>query len=60
MGKMKEHPKYNVLSVRVADQTKTRLVTSLGIRSMQQFIHDAITEKLKRESVMIAPDRYGC
>lgn len=48
MGRMKQHPKYNVLSCRVSDDTRKCISHALGGRSVQQFIHAAIEEKLAK------------
>ncbi|MDD5106071.1 MAG: hypothetical protein PHC49_10690 [Desulfuromonadaceae bacterium] len=45
---MKKHPKYNVLSCRVSDDTKHSISHALGGCSVQQFIHSAIEEKLAK------------
>ncbi|MDD5107588.1 MAG: hypothetical protein PHC49_18490 [Desulfuromonadaceae bacterium] len=47
---MKEHPKYNVLSCRVNDDTRKCISHALGGRSVQQFVHAAIEEKLAKNS----------
>ena len=49
MGRMKENPRYNVVSCRVSEDTKISLYHALGGRSVQQFVHDAITAKLIEE-----------
>lgn len=49
MGRMKQHPRYNVLSCRVSDDTRGCIDHVLGNRTMQQFIHAAIEAKLAVE-----------
>ena len=46
MGRMKENPRYNVVSCRVSDDTKQIINHALGNQTMQDFIHTAIEEKL--------------
>lgn len=46
MGKMKENPRYNVLSCRVSDDTRSCISHALGGRSVQEYVHAAIEEKL--------------
>lgn len=46
MGRMKQHPRYNVLSCRVSDDTRSCIDHALGGRSVQEYIHAAIEEKL--------------
>lgn len=49
MGKMKQHPKYNVVSFRISDATKAHLDNTLGGRSVQEFVHAAVEAKLIEE-----------
>ncbi len=49
MGRMKPNPRYNVISCRVADDTKRRVDDALGERTYQDFVAAAIEEKLLRE-----------
>lgn len=49
MGRMKQHPRYNVVSCRVSDDTKHNINHALGGRSVQEFVHAAIEEKLISE-----------
>jgi hypothetical protein len=44
MPRMKQHPKYNVVSCRVSDETRAA-ITRTG-RRVQEFLHAAIEEKL--------------
>lgn len=46
MPRMKEKPRYNVLSCRVSDDTRSCINHALGGRSVQEYIHAAIEEKL--------------
>lgn len=46
MGRMKQHPRYNVVSCRISDDTKASIDHALGGRSIQEFVHAAIEEKL--------------
>lgn len=46
MGRMKQHPRYNVLSVRVSDDTHKCISHALSGRSVQEYVHAAIEEKL--------------
>jgi hypothetical protein len=46
MGKMKQNPRYNVISCRVSDKTKAGIERFLNGRSVQQFVHDAIEAKI--------------
>lgn len=49
MGKMKENPRYNVISCRVADDLRKRLDFTLDGRSIQEFVHSAVEDKLTAE-----------
>lgn len=42
MGRMKQHPRYNVVSCRVGDDLRASIAHALGGRSMQEFVHAAI------------------
>lgn len=42
MGKWKENPRYNVLSVRVSDGELSRIREQSGNGTMQGFLHCAI------------------
>ena len=46
MGKMTQHPRYNVVSCRVSDDTKHSINHARGCRSMQAYVHEALEEKL--------------
>lgn len=46
MGRMKENPRYNVVSCRVSDETKASIDHALAGHSVQEFVHAAIEEKL--------------
>lgn len=46
MGRMKQNPRYNVISCRVSDDTKQSITHALGGQSVQEFVHAAIEEKL--------------
>lgn len=46
MGRMKEHPRYNIISCRISDDTKACVEKALSGRTVQEFLHTAIEEKL--------------
>jgi len=46
MGHMKQNPRYNVISCRVSDDTKHSINHALEGRSMQEYLHAALEEKL--------------
>lgn len=46
MPKYKENPRYNVLSCRVNNDMKQVIKHAVGRRSVQDFLHSAIEEKL--------------
>lgn len=48
MGKMKENPRYNVVSCRIDDETFDKIITTSNTYNMSAFIYDAIQEKLER------------
>lgn len=48
MGKLKEHPRYNVLSFRVTDQELT-LIQMAAAGNMSGFLHTAVTEKVDND-----------
>lgn len=49
MGRMKENPRYNVISCRVSDDMKKSIVHAINGGSVQAFIHSALEEKLISE-----------
>lgn len=49
MGRMKQNPRYNVVSCRVSDNTKQNIKRALGNRTVQEFAHEAIEAKLIEE-----------
>lgn len=49
MGKMKENPRYNVVSCRVSDAMNQSINHALGKRTRQEFVHEAIEAKLIEE-----------
>ena len=57
MGKMKEHPKYNVLSVRVDDDRKKAIVRLNEGRHLSVFFLDAIDEKIVRDEAALFRER---
>lgn len=48
MGKMKQHPRYNVISLRVSDEELTDIKSEIGPGTRQNWLMDAVTEKLAR------------
>lgn len=42
MGKMKEHPRYNILSLRVSDKELARIRAQVGDGTMQGFLICAV------------------
>lgn len=46
MGRMKEHPRYNVLSCRVSDAQLAEISRALDGRTVQHYLIAAITEKI--------------
>jgi len=46
MGRMKPHPKYNVISCRVSDDIRDCINHALDGRTVQDYLHSAIEEKL--------------
>ncbi len=46
MGLKKEHPRYNVLSLRVSDGLRECLDHALKGRSVQEYLHAALESKL--------------
>lgn len=49
MGKYKENPRYNVLSLRVSDQIYFDVVSALNGRTVADYLAAAIEEKLIRD-----------
>lgn len=49
MGRMIEHPRYNIVSTRLADVTYFDLVGTLNGRTVADFLASAVEEKLIRE-----------
>ncbi|HIJ95801.1 MAG TPA: hypothetical protein HPP94_08720 [Desulfuromonadales bacterium] len=43
---MKQHPRYNIISCRISDETKASVEKALSGRSVQEFLHAALEEKL--------------
>lgn len=46
MGLKKEHPRYNVLSVRISDDLRKCLDHALAGQSVQEYLHAALEAKL--------------
>lgn len=47
MGKMKQYPRYNVLSLRVTDEELAQIRTAIGRRrTRQEFLLAAVMEKV--------------
>lgn len=50
MGKMKENPRHNVFSFRVADDERDEILAAIPRRKTRQaFILEAVLEKIRRE-----------
>lgn len=46
MGRRKQNPRYNILSCRVSDAQHASITQALDGRKVQQYLIEAITEKL--------------
>lgn len=46
MGKMKEHPRYNIISVRISDRELAELDIMRGNRKRSAILCDALNEKI--------------
>lgn len=46
MGATKPNPRYNVLSCRVSDDLRKCIEHALGGRTIQDYLHEALSEKL--------------
>lgn len=46
MGRMKEHPRYNVMSFRASDAELVQIVAAIGEVSRQEFLLTAVMEKI--------------
>lgn len=58
MGKMKEHPRYNILSCRVSDEELKRVEAALQGDTMQSLLHAALMFVLQiRETPVIITTR---
>lgn len=49
MGRMKEHPKYNILSFRVSDADLAEIEDAMIGGSRQDFLRDAALEKARTD-----------
>lgn len=49
MARTSTNPRYNILSCRVDDNLRRELDHALGGRSVQDFLHDAIREKIRND-----------
>ncbi|MDA8412995.1 MAG: hypothetical protein M0023_04315 [Desulfobacteraceae bacterium] len=49
MGRKSQNPRYNVLSCRVSDDLRGSINHALGGRSIQEFLHAAVEEKLNSD-----------
>lgn len=49
MEAKKQNPRYNIVSCRVSDELRQSIKHTLGNRSVQNFLHSAIEEKLIEE-----------
>lgn len=57
MGKMIEHPRYNIVCTRLSDADYFALVEALRGRSMAEYLQQAISEKLIRDG-QVAMDEF--
>lgn len=46
MGKMKQNPRYNVLSFRATDEELAEIRAAIGRRTRQAFLLEAVREKI--------------
>ena len=49
MGKMKEHPRYNIISVRISDRELAELDIMSGNRKRSIVLGEALNEKIMNE-----------
>ena len=49
MGKMKENPRYNIISTRISDADYFAIIEALSGRSLAEYLQQAISEKLIRD-----------
>lgn len=49
MGKMKQNPKYNVISMRVSDLHKAEIRIAAGGQSVSDFLAAAVREKIAND-----------
>lgn len=49
MGRMKEHPRYNIISVRISDRELAELDIMRGSRKRSIVLGEALNEKILKE-----------
>ena len=49
MGRMKQHPRYNVISLRVSDEEMIAITAAIGAGTRQGFLLTAALEKLAND-----------
>lgn len=49
MGRMKPHPRYNVLAFRASDEELVRIVSAIGEMSRQEYFLTAVMEKIAND-----------
>lgn len=59
MGRMKPDPRYNVLSCRVSDELRKCVGHALAGRTVQEYLHAALEEKLTRDR-QARLEKLGC
>jgi len=59
MGKTKEYPRSNVLSCRVSDDLRKCIEHALDGRTIQEYLHTAIEEKLISDRQMRLDEILG-
>ena len=49
MGQIKQHPRYNVISLRVSDEEMTAITAAIGAGTRQGFLLTAALDKLAND-----------
>jgi hypothetical protein len=59
MGKMKHHPRYNVLSFRATDEELAEIRAAIGKRTRQNYLLEAVKEKITRDRQRVNEERVA-
>lgn len=59
MGRMKQHPRYNVLSFRASDEKSLVIEAAINGGSKQAYLLEAVLEKIQRDEQYAFTERLN-